>query len=122
MKKILIVDDDEQVLQFIKILLEANNYQVITLKKGRDIGGVLEKNNIAMVITDLFMPDYDGLELIRFIKKNYPNLTVIAMSDGFRSLNPDSILVMAKVLGATEAFKKPLPKNEFLESVKNNYN
>ena len=68
------------------------------------------------MITDIFMPEREGLETIFELRRKYPKLKIIAISGGGR-FGPDGYLPGAKLLGANMVFQKPLDHKEFLEAV-----
>lgn len=113
MKKILIVDDDEQIIRAIKKILTRNNYDTDTAENGQVALDKLAQNNFDLIITDIIMPQKEGIELIRDLRKNYPDLPVIAMSGGGR-VEPENYLDVAQKLGADCMLKKPFSTEELL--------
>ena len=75
------------------------------------------ENPTDLIITDIIMPDKEGLETIRALKKENPDVRIIAMSGGGRN-RPEGYLDLAKRFGATQAFLKPIRKAELLEEIK----
>jgi CheY-like chemotaxis protein len=82
LKHVLIVDDEKEVLEVIKVGLAVfkNRFTVVTCQNGREAIGVLESQPIDMVVTDLKMPEVDGLELLAYMIANFPSLPAIVMS------------------------------------------
>jgi len=117
MKQILIIDDEPQIRSLLKIMLEREGFDIIVASDGKEGMELFEKNPVDLVITDLIMPEKEGIEIIRALKKGYPDVPIIAMSGGGRN-SPDGYLHMAKLLGAQATFEKPIKKEELLIAVK----
>ena len=85
---------------------------------GREGIECYRENPADLIITDIIMPDKEGIETIRTLKKEYPDVKIIAMSGGGKN-RPDDYLKLAEVLGAIHTFDKPIRKDELLETIKN---
>ena len=115
--RILVVDDDAELLDTLKRILEMAGYEVLTAGGGHQASRILNSMVIHLVVTDIIMEDKDGLSLIREIRALHPDTRIVAISGG--GLNPaDSYLPAALSLGANATFTKPLPIPLFLETVK----
>lgn len=116
MKTILLIDDDFQIREMLKKMLEGGGYKVLTAADGKE--GVVEFNRSGadLVITDIVMPEQEGIETIIQLKKNAPELKIMAISGGGR-INPEGYLAMAKKLGAVQVLKKPIKRSELLAAV-----
>jgi CheY-like chemotaxis protein len=117
MSKILIIDDNEQFGTMLKFKLEKSGYEVRTALNGHYGIRSLQIWTADLVITDIIMPEKDGIEVIVDISNQFPKAKIIAVSGGGRS-GPDSYLDVAKHLGAKRVFAKPLDMPEFIEAVK----
>ena len=117
MAKILIVDDDSQVLAMLEQTLQKAGYDVLTAEDGNEGLRCARENKIDLIITDLVMPDKEGTEMIREIHKEFPDIKIIAMSGGGR-IEPTTYLAMAKILGAHFTFTKPVDRQELLKAVR----
>ena len=118
MAKILIMDDDNQLREMLKIMLENEGYNDIEVAESGYIGmKLIRKSHFDLVITDIIMPDKEGIEIIMEIKKDFPAMKIIAMSGGGK-IGPDSYLVMAKHLGADKALAKPFLQSEIVNAVR----
>lgn len=117
MPKILIIDDEDQVRKMLKQLLESNSYDTVEARNGIE-GLELFKTAIPdLVLTDLIMPEKEGLETIREMKKLNPGTKIIAISGG--GINkPDMYLDLASKLGAQHVFSKPVKNQELLSVIK----
>lgn len=117
MYSILIIEDDEFVMNMLKQTFERAGYEVGTASNGR-IGIQLYKcKPFDVVITDLIMPDMEGIETILKLRADYPDVKVIAISGGGRN-RPDDYLHLARKLGALRTFTKPVDRDDLLDAVK----
>jgi len=80
MKKILIVDDEPNMLLVLEAMLKREKYEVATASEGLEALELLKNDDVAVVITDLKMPKLDGLGLLSEIEKNYPSIPVIVIT------------------------------------------
>jgi DNA-binding response OmpR family regulator len=116
MAKILVIDDEPSILLMIKKMLEKAGHEVEMALNGKEGMQLFEKNKADLLITDIIMPEKEGLETIVEMRKNYPDLKIIAISGGGR-ISADGYLPGAKLLGANMVFQKPLVQKELLEAV-----
>jgi YesN/AraC family two-component response regulator len=116
MAKILVIDDEPSILLMLKKMLEKAGHAVDMALNGREGMELVEKNKPDLVITDIIMPEKEGLETIMALKKNYPKIKIIAISGGGR-IGPEGYLPSAKHLGADMVFQKPLVQKEFMDAV-----
>ncbi len=117
MRKILIMDDDEQVLSLLARSVELAGFAAVTAVNGREGQRLLEKQPFDLVITDLIMPEREGMETISYIKKHFPAVNIIAISGGGR-IGPETYLPAALELGADMAFAKPFSVDDLLATVR----
>ncbi len=116
MKRILIIEDDIAVQKMLKQTFERAGFEVCVANNGR-IGIVLyRERSFDVVITDLIMPDMEGIETITALKKSDTDAKVIAISGGGRN-KPVDYLVLAEKLGANRTFSKPLDRQVLLQAV-----
>ena len=115
--KILIADDNEIFLRMLEEFLTSNNYEVLTSHNGRDAQEKFLDFNPDIVLTDIIMPEFDGIELLMALRKINPDVIVIAMSGGNKG-HADSYLRMAEKLGANIILNKPFDLSELLEQLK----
>jgi len=116
---ILAIDDDLQIRQTLKTFLERNKFKVVCAGDGEQGLRLFKEHKIDLVITDLFMPEKDGLEIILQLKKEDPLIKIIAISGGGLRCNPDTFLVMASQLGADSIFEKPVDTYKLLITIEN---
>ena len=116
MAKILIIDDDQMVSATIELLLLKAGHTV-TLAGNGNLGVASFKSAPAdLIITDIIMPEKEGIETIQEIRALSPKVPIIAISGGGRTKNYD-FLRMANKLGANEVLKKPFANDELLTLV-----
>jgi YesN/AraC family two-component response regulator len=97
-------------------LLKRENYEVIETNDGRNAIQLYEANQPNLVITDIIMPDKEGIETILDLKKKYPDCKIIAVSGGGRTNAMDN-LRSARLLGASLTFEKPFDNKEIIKSI-----
>lgn len=117
MKHILIIDDERPIRLMLRKLLEFEGYEVTEASDGNEAIQCYNEKQPDLIITDLIMPEKEGLETMAELFKKNPELKVIAMSGGGRS-KPGGYLHTAKLLGAIETFEKPIRKNDLLDAIK----
>lgn len=115
--KILIIDDDELIRLTCKNILKKMECNVIEAENG--VQGLVQfkKERPSIVITDLLMPDKEGLETISEIKGSNNAVKIIAMSGGGSTQNM-SFLNLAKTMGADMVLSKPFKPDELLGAIK----
>jgi len=116
MAKILVLDDELSILLMIKKMLEKAGHEVSLALNGKEGMELFERSRPDLLITDIIMPEKEGLETIFQLRRKHPELKIIAISGGGR-ISPDGYLPGAKLLGADMTFQKPLDQKEFLQAV-----
>lgn len=117
MPQILVIDDDLQTLFLLREMLDQAGYGVLVAPDGKEGIRVCESTRVDLVITDVFMPEMEGLAVIMALRREFPDIKIIAVSGGGR-IGPDDYLKMAGKLGANRTFTKPLGRNVLLDAVK----
>src|SRR6185437_14694121 len=113
MQKILVIDDNLVVRNTIVQILESEGYEVISAEDGRRGLYVFRNEHPDLVVTDIIMPEKEGIETIRDIRGEVPDAKIIAISGGGRIGNTD-FLKIARQLGASDIVAKPLDPDHFL--------
>jgi CheY-like chemotaxis protein len=113
---ILVVDDEPGIRDLLCLMLEAAGHTVFAAEDGIQAPKVLAGNPVQIVITDLLMPERDGLEFITEVRKKFPDVRIIAMSGGGH-IARDSYLRIAKNFGAHFLLEKPFSQASVLEAV-----
>ena len=80
MARILIAEDDAFFRDFLAVTVERNGHQAVTLPNGREVLEIVGQLDIDLVVTDLFMPEVDGIEVARTLHHRYPDLPVVVMT------------------------------------------
>jgi two-component system, OmpR family, response regulator len=107
--KILIVDDDRAICDYMQTLLERDGYQVKTMSDPTGVTAELKKNDFHLVILDLMMPKRDGIEVLREIRKHDKDIAVVIFT-GYPNLDT---AVASMKLDAVDYIKKPFNVDEF---------
>ncbi len=110
MANILILDDDKDILNLLGTILRQSGHQVHCLEDGRQAVAIHKESPIDLIITDILMPEFDGIEVIRQFRQLSPELKIIAISGGGYT-DPQQFLSMAQRLGADATFNKPFDWN-----------
>lgn len=113
-QKILVVEDDDAVRQSLRILLEGEGFQVIGAPDGERVVQTVRDQAIDLVITDILMPQREGLETIQALRKHDRQLPIIAIS-GAAHLE---YLVAAQQFGARRTFQKPFEAAALVRAVR----
>ena len=118
MERILIIDDEQQIRSMLRLMLERDGYEVVEAPDGIEGIKTYRQNPADLIITDLIMPNKDGIGMIIELQKEFPDVKIIAMSGG--GLNkPEGYLKGAKKLGAACTLTKPIDREKMLRAVKN---
>lgn len=116
MARILLIDDDELIRAMLTEALEEDGHQVQAAANGRQ-GIERYSSDFDLVITDIVMPEQEGIQTIMELRKLDPSVKIIAMSGGGRTRGED-YLNLAEKLGAVYTFAKPLELDKFLAAIK----
>ena len=117
MARILIIDDEPQIRSMLRLMLERVGYEVAEAPDGIEGIRRYRENPADLIITDLIMPNKDGIGMIIDLKKEFPKVKIIAMSGGGVN-RPEGYLDGAKKLGAACTLTKPIDRDEMLKAVK----
>lgn len=116
MEKILVIDDEPVIRILLKQLFEKKGYEVVEASDGKQGLDLFKKQSPDLVITDLIMPEEEGLSVIRKIKQMDGDAKIIAISGGGIG-SADIYLDLAKSMGAAHIFKKPFDVQDVLLTV-----
>jgi len=115
---ILIIDDEPEIREVLRVFLERSGYQTMQAENGVQGYESVCKQPIDLVITDLLMPEQEGIETILQIRNEYPQIPILAMSGGGRMAGTMDILHSARLLGARRTFSKPFNPMDVVAEVK----
>jgi CheY-like chemotaxis protein len=116
MANILLVDDDEQFRNMLSETLRDAGYEVLEARDGAEGLKSYHEHGTDLIITDLIMPEKEGLETIQEFRRIDPEIKIIAMSGGGRH-GPYDYLKIAKSFGARQVLAKPFSRQEILNAV-----
>jgi CheY-like chemotaxis protein len=114
MAQILVIDDDPVLRRVVTLALEAAGHSVLRCENGRKAVAYLEHDHADLLITDIVMPEMDGVETLRAARLLDPNLPILAISGG-GSFDPKDYLGIAQAFGATAVLPKPFRPAELVE-------
>lgn len=114
---VLVIDDDFVTRQVAEAVLSGAGYAVETMGCGRQALDWLETREAAIVVTDIFMPDVDGLEILMAVRRFCPQARVLAISGGSKRIDKD-FLPVAERLGADDTLAKPFRPTALLQAVR----
>ena len=114
-KFVLVIDDEEAMRECISFFLEEYGFSVTTRENGREGLELFRLNHFDLVVTDIMMPDMDGLSVIEEFLKINPSSKIIAIS-GF-DMN-ETLLYTAKQFGAVHTLKKPFTRESLINAVR----
>lgn len=116
MARILVVEDNTSIREAMCEMLQQAGYETIAAENGRFAADIHRSTPVDLIITDLFMPDTDGMELIYQFRRDFPDVKIIAISGG-GSRGWVEQLVVAKNIGAQRALQKPFTGDELLSAI-----
>ncbi len=116
MANILVIDDDEAVRYSVRKILESQKHSVSEADNGHAGLALFQKDAFDLIITDIIMPDKDGIKTISEVKEASPETPIIAMSGGGR-FGGDEYIRTAKIIGASRVISKPFLPAELLDCV-----
>ncbi len=117
MPRILIVDDEPSLRHVVGEHLRRAGHDVATVSNGLEALDEMREAAFDLVITDIIMPQMEGIETIRELRKQTPALKIIAMSGGGRFDDGDYYLRMAHLFGSDAVLAKPFSREQLLEAV-----
>jgi DNA-binding response OmpR family regulator len=116
MARVLVIDDDQQVRDLLRRILERAGHTVVDAADGAAGTAVQRSRPADLIITDIFMPGQDGLETILELRRAFTGVRIIAISGGDHSGQMD-LRKEALLLGASHALRKPFAPGELLAVV-----
>ena len=117
MARILIIDDEDQPRRMLQQVLIRAGYEVIEARDGNQGLQLFRASPTDLIITDILMPEKEGLETIIDLRREFPAVKIIAISGGGRTGNLN-FLEVAKRLGAQRTLQKPFELQEMIAAVR----
>ena len=115
---IVIADDLQEIQQLVSHWLGADGHAVTCASGGKEVGRLLKERPFDLVITDMLMPEGDGVEVLTTLKKAQPQARVLAISGGGTYLRAHDVLNVARGFGANGVLMKPFNRLQLLAAVK----
>ncbi len=116
MASVLVIDDEVQIRKMLRRVLETEGYKVMDAADGSKGISLYREHPTDLVLTDILMPNKEGLETIAALKRDFPEVRIFAMSGG-GILDSDYCLSMAKGLGAARVYIKPFEIQGLLKDI-----
>ena len=117
MARILIADDEELLRQTLRYALESEGHEVFEAGNGVQCLDVLKSQPVDLVVTDIVMPEKEGIELIKEIRRDFPEMRILAISAGAWGGKFDYLDTAAK-MGAHAVLAKPFSATQIREAVR----
>ena len=113
MARILVIDDEYYVRALVTKILERRGHEIVEATNGQEGIDFFDQGGRAdMVLTDIFMPEKDGIETLRYLRKEFPDMKIVVFSGGGKGL-AKGYLPAATALGADATIEKPFDPAEF---------
>jgi CheY-like chemotaxis protein len=116
MGRIMVVEDDSAVRQLLREILERQGHEVWDARNGKEAMELYKSSPADLIITNILMPEKEGLETIQELRREDPDIKIIAISGGGQ-IGPADYLEVARRFGATRTFSKPFDRKELLKTV-----
>ncbi len=116
MARILLIEDEQQVRELLREILEQNGHEIIACKNGADGIRQYKESSFDLVIMDVLLPDKDGFETLNELKQHHNQVNVLAIS-GECAPSTVNVLHIAQRLGARQTLAKPFNLTDFLAVV-----
>ncbi len=116
MTRVLVIDDEDLVRLTLRQMLEDGGYDVVEAENGRDGVDRQRDHPADLVLTDIIMPEQEGIETIVQLRRVSPEVRILAISGGGRIRNMDFLKIAANV-GAHGTLAKPFTRDELLHAV-----
>jgi DNA-binding response OmpR family regulator len=115
---ILLVEDDSDLIEALSRVLTIAGYEVWAAPNGAMAEEMYDQSHPDLVVTDLIMPEKDGIELIVNLRRKDSSARILAISGGAAKITADSQLAIARKLGAQQTLAKPFSNDQLLEAVR----
>jgi CheY-like chemotaxis protein len=116
MARIMIIDDEKDIRIMLREMLEQEGFEITDACGGKEAIQIQLQTPADLMITDIIMPDMEGIETIFEFRQRFPKVKIIAISGG-GIVKPEAYLDMAKSFGVSYTFRKPVERKELLGAV-----
>ena len=117
MSRILVIDDDDLVLDMLFQSLTREGYDVLIASNGEEGLRLYREEPVDLIITDLIMPEKEGIETIIELRQDFPDVKIIAISGG-GFIGKKDYLHMARIFGVQQTFTKPVAREQLLDAIR----
>lgn len=114
---ILVVDDSDSIRNLLQLVLEDAGHTCVVAEDGRKGLELFHSHKVDLVITDIYMPEADGLETIMGMRREKPDLPIIAITGAGNAMDNFQPLQVANAFGANACMSKPFSNAELVETV-----
>jgi DNA-binding NtrC family response regulator len=114
----LVVDDVPMVRESLSIALESAGFTVAAASNGREALEILAEQPFDVLVTDMWMPEVDGLRLLKEIRGRYPGMRVFGVTGGGPRLTIEAMTSLAEIWGAEKVFLKPFDEDELVAAIR----
>lgn len=118
MSRVIVIEDNDDLREIVQLILDGAGYRTEAVADGKSGIDAQRREPAALVITDIFMPEQDGIETIAALHAEFPDLKVIAVSGGGKASSADGYLRTALAIGADAVLSKPFDQHELLATVR----
>jgi len=115
MARIMVIDDDADLRSLLQYVLSSAGHEVLTAGDGLEALNLQRTNPVQLIITDMFMPEHEGIETILEFRRDFPDVGIIAMSGA--SEQAFEMLSVARRMGAAQVLEKPFSTPELLSAI-----
>jgi DNA-binding NtrC family response regulator len=116
-ERVLVVDDDPGMRNFLQMVLEVEGYEVECAMDGKEALAAQRQNPAAVIVSDIFMPEAEGIETLVKLREEFPQTSIIVISGGGSHGGVD-YLALARELGAARTLKKPFSPQDLIDAVR----
>jgi len=113
----LLVDDEDLLREGVREILEMSDYQVIEARDGEEALELFAVNNVDLVISDIIMPNMDGVDFVSRLRESFPDVPILTISGGSRVVSARFGLDSALLSGANDSLTKPFNAKQLIEKV-----
>ncbi len=117
MARVLIIDDNEDLRELVQVILVGAGYDVELAEDGQSGVAAQRVKPADLIVTDIFMPVQDGIETIAQVRREFPNVKILAVSGGGKTTHSRGYLTTASQIGADDTLAKPFEHDQLLRAV-----
>lgn len=117
MTRLLLVDDHDAFRRTATRAFQRAKFEVLPFASGTEALSVLAREQVDLVVTDVFMPDLDGIELLQKLRDVAPDVPVVVVTGGWQSFTPQLMSTMMRQLGVAESVHKPVTGSALVDVV-----